>query len=236
MCTGFIKKGNDLIYGFNLDIDDSIWNYNIHKDDFLFSISIKVGKREYYTHGVNALGSISNLPYMNDFNKEVKKIKSSNKIRIDLLTDRYLRNIYSYNDVVDLLNKKELVDINNDLSMHSLISNENGDLIIAESNIGYKIIDKDYAVITNFPLLKEVNDDLAWYGKDRYNKVDSILCNSNDDFNVSDALKLLSEVTQDGPWSTKVSFVYSRNENTIYYALNKNYSNVMIHKLKRGKK
>ena len=30
MCTGFVRKGKDLIYGFNLDIDPNVWSFDIY--------------------------------------------------------------------------------------------------------------------------------------------------------------------------------------------------------------
>ena len=54
---------------------------------------------------------------------------------------------------------------------------------------------------------------------DRYDAALSILRESGDDFSARDALKLLDAVKQTGHWGTRVSFVYSGNENAVYYAL-----------------
>lgn len=29
MCTGFVKKGNDLLFRFNLDIDPNVWDFDV---------------------------------------------------------------------------------------------------------------------------------------------------------------------------------------------------------------
>ena len=60
-------------------------------------------------------------------------------------------------------------------------------------------------------------EQFGFYGVDRYRKSLSILKNSTDDFNVADGLKLLNEVKQTEEWGTRFSFVYSRNEDTVYY-------------------
>jgi len=41
----------------------------------------------------------------------------------------------------------------------------------------------------------------------------------DDDFSVANTLDLLKQVKQEGQWGTKISFVYSRNENAVYYCL-----------------
>ncbi len=65
MCTAIAYKGDDLLYGFNMDIDPEVWHYSIHKTKFLFAVGITVGKTTYYVHGVNKNGSFGNVPYMN---------------------------------------------------------------------------------------------------------------------------------------------------------------------------
>ena len=56
-----------------------------------------------------------------------------------------------------------------------------------------------------------------------------ILRNSTDDFSVQDGLHLLREVKQEGNWATRVSFVYSANENAVYYALERNFDQANRH-------
>lgn len=49
-------------------------------------------------------------------------------------------------------------------------------------------------------------------------------------FSIEDALNLLKECKQDGKYGTKVSFVYSKNENRVYYCLNGDFDTILIHK------
>ena len=72
-------------------------------------------------------------------------------------------------------------------------------------------------------------DQFGFYGVDRYRKSLSTLRNSTDDFSVVDGLKLLNEVKQTGEWGTRFSFVYSKNEDTVYYCTEGDFDHVKVH-------
>ena len=228
MCTGFIKKGNDIVFGYNLDIDPNVWNYGLYKTKDYFTVGIKVGSTLYFTHGVNKEGNFSNLPYMNG--DESLNKPTSNKERIDLLTDRYIRNKFSYQDIEEIIKTKSIVNVKNG-SMHSLIGDKEGHILLIEPGYGYKQIEGNYGIVTNFPLLTELDDySNPFYGKDRYDIADEILKNSTDDFSAKDGLRLLQAVKQEGKWGTRISFVYSHNEHTVYYCLDGDFENIEMHR------
>ena len=228
MCTGFIKKGNDLLFGFNLDIDPTVWRFGLYKTPDYFTVGIKVGSTLYFTHGVSKEGHFANLPYMNDSdNGKYRAVK--NKERIDLLSDRYIRNKYSFDDVMNIVGTKTIVNIPNG-SMHSLIGDAEGHILLVEPGYGFKEITDDYAVITNFPLLIELDDySSPFYGKDRYDTAVGILSAGGDSFTASDGMKLLSNVKQEGQWATRISFVYSQNEHTVYYCMEGDFDKIETH-------
>ena len=120
-----------------------------------------------------------------------------------------------------------------DLSFHSLIADKEGHIMILEPGNGYSVIQEKYAVLSNFAVLEPPADfepsKFVYYGKDRYDKAMNILRDSTDDFSVQDGLHLLKEVKQEGNWATRVSFVYSANENAVYYALERNFDQVKRH-------
>ena len=228
MCTGFVRKGKDLIYGFNLDIDPNVWNFRLYKTDSYFTVGIKVGSTVYFTHGVNSKGNFSNLPYMNGLQQNIKSVKPT--ARVDLLTDRYIRGKYSYSDIEEIVSAKNVVNFK-DNSMHSLLCDSEGHIMLIEPGYGIKQITSDYGLIANFPILADLTDfSNPFYGKDRYDKAEEILKHSDDDFNVQDGLALLKQVRQIGQWGTKISFVYSRNENAVYYCLDGNFEKIEKHK------
>lgn len=226
MCTGFVKLGSNPIYGYNLDIDPSIWNYKLIMNEDIFTIAITVGKTTYYTHGVNKYGKFSNLPYMNDY-EQVKLNSSNKKERIDILTDRYLKNKYNYNKVIDILNTKTIYNAPL-CSMHTLLT-DGTQILLIEPGYGYKEITSDFFSISNYPLLKEVSDYSPYYGIERKKIVDDALSSVTDSLSALDAINLLLKAGQDGPFSTKVTFVYSKTENCVYYVLNKDITTLKKH-------
>lgn len=226
MCTALGYKGKDILYGYNLDVDPAVWNFGIYKTENCFTVGIKVGNTLYYTHGVNRTGAFGNLPYMNGSNMPVPS--GMKKERIDLLIDRYIRGKYSYEDVDRILSEKSVVNAKG-LSMHSLIGSPDGDMTIVEPGYGIKKISGNHAVLSNFPVLADLTDySNPFYGKDRYDIAESYLEKAND-LNVREALDLLYSLRQDGQWGTRVSFVYSRNENAVYYFLDGDISDIKIH-------
>lgn len=230
MCTAIAKKGNDLLYGFNLDIDPGVWSFDIYKTNNYFTIGIKVGKTVYFTHGVNRNGHFSNVPYMNG--ERFKVPKGSRRERIDLMADRYIRGKYSFEEINLICQTKSIVSIPA-ATMHSLVGNEDGKLLIIEPGYGFKKVDDDFAVIANFPVLTTLDDySNPFYGKDRYDKAKTILESAGECFSVQDALNLLYDVRQGGKWGTRVSFVYSKNENSVYYFLDGDMSKVEVHRFK----
>lgn len=227
MCTGFMKKGEDLLYGFNLDIDPAVWNFSLYKNKEIFTVGIKVGSTLYYTHGVNRHGRFSDLPYMNG--EDIPAEKGKKRERIDLLTNRYLRGRYSFDDVYKIVRDKALVNVPGG-SMHSLIGDENGRALLVEPGYGFREITGDHAVISNFPILATLSDyDNPFYGKDRYDKAKEILEKSPASFSAMDGMKLLENVKQEGPWGAKISFVYSKNENAVYYCLDGDFGHIEKH-------
>lgn len=228
MCTAIAKKGTDVLYGYNLDIDPAVWSYKLIKKKEYFSVGITVGSKTYLTHGVNNKGQFGNLPYMNG---EVFAVpKGVRRERIDLLNDKYIRGKYSFEDVGRIIREATVVNIPA-ATMHSLIGNRDGDFLVIEPGYGFRQCEDDFAVVCNFPILTELSDySNPFYGKDRYDKALSVLQKSNEDFNVADALDLLKQVKQEGQWGTKISFVYSRNENAVYYCLDGNFDDIRIHR------
>lgn len=230
MCTAIAYKGNDLLYGFNLDIDPEAWNFSLHKTTSLFAVGITVGKTTYYVHGVNSKGHFGNVPYMNGERFPVPK--GARRERIDLMSDRYLRGKYSFADVEEILRTKTVVNIP-EATMHSLIGNENGEFLIVEPGYRCEKVKKRYAVLTNFPVFTTLPDYAnAFYGKDRYDRANAVLSRAGDDFSAEDALRLLYETKQEGKWGTRISFVWSQNRNAVYYFPDGDLSRLETHVFK----
>lgn len=227
MCTAIAHKGNDLIYGFNLDIDPAVWDFSLHKTKNLFAVGITVGKTTYFVHGVNRNGRFGNVPYMNG--ESFPAGRGMKRERIDLMNDRYIRGKYTFADVEEIARTKAIVNIPA-ATMHSLVGNGNGDLLIIEPGYGVKKVTDNFAVLTNFPVLPVLDDySDPFFGKERYDKAVSVLSHADASFSVADALRLLYETRQEGPWGTRITFVYSCKENTVYYFRNGDISRTETH-------
>lgn len=231
MCTAIAYKGNDLLYGFNLDVDPAVWAFSIYKTKSVFALAVTVGSTKYLVHGVGSRGQFGNTPYMNGEPQPVPK--GARRERIDLLSDRYIRGKYSFADVEEILRTKTVVNVPA-ATMHSLLGNGSGDLLIVEPGYGQRRVEERFAVLTNFPVLTELPDySCPFYGRDRYDKATAALsaaASSGADFTVADALNVLRSTKQEGQWATRASFVWSRNENAVYYCTDGDFDSVKIHR------
>ncbi len=63
-------------------------------------------------------------------------------------------------------------------------------------------------------------------GDDRYERALQLLDSYKNEFLLSDAFALLHAVRQEGVWATRVSFVYSANERTVYLIQNNHFKNI----------
>ena len=227
MCLAIAYQGDDLLYGFNLDVDPKVWQFSLHKTKSMFAVGITVGKTTHYVHGINRNGNFGNVPYMNGASFSAPK--GARRERIDLMNDRYVRGRYSFEDIEEILRTKALTCIP-EATLHSLIGDADGRFLIVEPGYGWKKVDGHFAVLSNFPVLTELPDySNPFFGKDRYDRALAVLSNAGADFSAEDALRLLHETKQEGPWGTRVSFVYSRNRNTVWYFLDGDISHTQEH-------
>ncbi len=263
MCTGFVRRGNDVIAGFNMDINIGAFEYKVFVDDDKFYIGSYTGNIEsaimgnidisenYFIenhyrkiHGVNNRGCFGNQLNNMDFHKAPFRIDEK-AFPIDQLIDDYISGRSTLDDIINLVNEKEIVNIPTgaidipNLAFHSILSDSEGRIMILEPGNGYSIIQEKYAVLSNFAMLELpvdfVPEKFGYYGKDRYDKAMELLRESTDDFSVNEGLELLNAVKQIGNWATRVSFVYSRNENAVYYTLEGDFDNVTRHQFKEAK-
>ena len=213
MCTAFVRKGKDVIVGFNMDINLGAVDYNVYVEPNQFYVGVdpsgvKMAYSELaknYTkgsepsviriHGINHNGNFGYC--LNNMCYTKAPFKSgTNVISIDQIVDSYISGTKSLEDVIRIVNEKEV-----------------------------------YAVLSNFSMLELPGDlceeNTGYYGKDRYDKAMHILRNSNDDFSVEDGINLLRTVKQEGNWATRVSFVYSNNENAVYYCMERDFDHMI---------
>ena len=250
MCTGFARKGKDMITGFNFDMNIGGMDYCpvIEKDRVFLGMRLsqevlammpaairpKNGIR--LIQGVSAGGHVAGQLMNLKFSKLPEKYEPG-MLTNDVLTDMFVTEGYSCRQLTELLDKREVcnipVDTGTPVAIHSLFTDPEGNIVFVEPGNGYAVIREKYFTVTNFSILEaplDLNEDqFGFYGVDRYRKSLNILKSSTDDFSVTDGLKLLNEVKQTGEWGTRFSFVYSRNEDAVYYCTEGDFDRVQVH-------
>jgi len=239
MCTGFVRKGNDVIVGFNMDINIGAFEYEVVANKEEFYVGIKTDEAGVVkAHGINHLGNFgSQLNNMN-FTKAPFR-EGEDVISLYEIVHNYISGQMNYSEILKTVNEKEVVNMPSQaieipcVAMHSLLADRAGHILIVEPGNGYSVIKEKYAALSNFTFLESQADltpeNFGYYGKDRYDKAMEILRKSNDNFSIQDGLGLLNAVKQTGNWATRVSFVYSNNENAVYYVIENDFDHVIRH-------
>ena len=226
MCTRFVYRGDDMVTGFNFDIDLTVWNHKIEKEKDRFYIGIlrPDGVRHSY-HGVNRNGNVGTLLYVHG-NSEGTHQDSKSCMTIADLTEWFIQATISFDDALRMVQEQKIVYAP-DATMQAMLSDRQGRTLIIEPGIGWREDDGRYSLITNYSVLvPESTSSFIVPGDDRYERAAKLLNSYRDLFTVADAFSVLRAVLQEGIWETRVSFVYSAKEHTVYYVQNNDFSQI----------
>lgn len=226
MCTRFVYRGSDIITGFNFDIDLSVWTHKVIKEKERFYIGILRPDGIYHSyHGINQNGNVGTLLYVHG-NSTGAYQSGNNYITIADLTEQFIKAQFSFDEVLQIVKSKNIVYAP-DATMQAMLSDVHGRTLVIEPGIGYREEQSKYSLITNYSLMKpESTRNFIVSGDDRYERALQLLDNCKNEFSVSDAFTLLYAVRQEGAWATRVSFVYSVNERTVYYTENNHFEHI----------
>lgn len=226
MCTRFVYRGNDIITGFNFDIDLSVWTHKVMKEKERFYIGILRPDGVYHSyHGVNQNGNVGTLLYVHG-NSAGAYQDGGNCMTIADLTEQFIKAQISFDEVLQIVKSKKIVYAS-DATMQAMLSDVHGHTLVIEPGIGYREEQSKYSLITNYSLMKpESTRDFIVPGDNRYERALQLLDNCKNEFSVSDAFTLLHTVRQEGAWATRVSFVYSVNERTVYHTENNHFEHI----------
>ena len=145
---------------------------------------------------------------------------------IAALTEQFIRAQISFDEVLQIVKSKKIVYVS-DATMQAILSDVHGRTLVIEPGIGYREEQSKYSLITNYSLIRpESTRDFIVPGDDRYERALQLLDNCKNEFSISDAFTLLHTVRQEGAWATRVSFVYSVNERTVYYTENNHFEHI----------
>lgn len=229
MCTRFVYRGEDVITGFNFDIDLAAWDHEVICDSERFYIGIlrPDGRRHGY-HGVNRNGNAGTLLYVHG-NPAGACRGGPGEVTVAELTERFICAELDFDAALNIVRTGQ-VTYAPDATMQSVLSDAGGRTLIIEPGIGYRVERGRCALMTNYSLLDaESTRPYIVPGYDRYERARALLDGYGPDFTVSDALDVLYSVRQTGEWATRVSFVYSVREGAVYYVLNNGFGRVEKH-------
>lgn len=223
MCTRIVFNGDDTLVGFNFEIDLSQWTHKIITEKNRFFIGIKMPDGQYHSfHGINSNGNVGTLLYVNG-NEEGRYYANHACVTIADLTEQYIKGTLSLDDVFDIIQRQKIVYAS-DATMQAMLSDQKGRALIIEPGIGYRLERTKYSLMTNYSLLSpETTRPFIVSGDDRFERAKNALEKCHNNFSFVDAMRLLQSVCQEGLWATRVSFVYSVQQNKVDYVLN-NYT------------
>lgn len=230
MCTRFVYHGDDMITGFNFDIDLDVWNHKVikEKDCFYIGILRPDGIRHSY-HGVNQNGNVGTLLYVHG-NPEGAYQSGPDFMTIADLTEQFIQAEITFDEALHIVKTKHIVYAP-DATMQAMLSDVQGRVLIVEPGIGYREENKRYSLITNYSLLRP--DSTMPYivlGDDRYERAICLLNQCGSRFSVSDAFSILRNVRQEGVWASRVSFVYSAKEQAVFCVENNHFDQIVKYK------
>ncbi|MCH1981195.1 conjugal transfer protein [Ruminococcus sp. OA3] len=227
MCTRFVYNGDDMITGFNFDIDLAVWDHKVITEKERFYIGIRMPDHRYHSfHGVNANGNAGTLLYVHG-NEKGQYCGGDQCCSIADLTEAFVRAEISLDDALYIARNRSIVYAR-DATMQSMLSDRSGRVLIIEPGIGYRLEKERYSLITNYSLLKpEETRPYIVAGDDRYERAKELLEPAGSNFSVADAMSVLNAVRQEGAWATRVSFVYSVREQKVYYVLHHNFDQIV---------
>lgn len=226
MCTRFVYRGDDVLTGFNFEIDLAVWNHQVieEKDRFYIGILRPDGMRHSY-HGVNRNGNVGTLLYVHG-NAAGAYWDAPDCMTVSSLTEQFVQAQISFDDALLIVQTKKIVYAP-DATMQAMLSDIRGRTLIIEPGIGYREDSGTYSLITNYSLLApDSTRPFILPGDDRYERAAQLLSSYNSKFTALDALSVLQHVRQEGPWATRVSFVYSAKEQAVYYVQNNHFEQI----------
>lgn len=226
MCTRYVYRGDDMITGFNFDIDLAVWDHKVieEKDRFFIGI-LGADKTRHSWHGVNRNGNAGTLLYVHG-NPAGAYREVPDCMTVADLTEQFIRARITFDDALHLVQTKRIVYAP-DAAMQTMLSDRHGRTLIIEPGIGYRMDTGRYSLITNYSLLDpESTDPFIVSGDDRLQRAEQLLNGYGNRFSVSDAFYVLCAVRQEEPWATRVSFVYSAKEQAVYYVRNTRFDQI----------
>ena len=164
MCTRFVYHGNDMLTGFNFDIDPAVWNHKVtaEKDRFYIGILRPDGKYHSY-HGVHQNGNVGTLLYVHG-NPDGSYQDGKDCMTIADLTEQFIKAQLSFDEALQTVRTKKITYAP-DATMQAMLSDVHGRVLMIEPGIGYREEQKRYSLATNYSLLKPESTQKLYCGR-----------------------------------------------------------------------
>ena len=153
----------------------------------------------------------------------------SDALTISDLTEQFIQAQISWEEALSIVQTKKIVYAP-DATMQAVLSDRYGRTLLIEPGIGSRVDTGTYSLMANASLLSP-ESTRPWLlpGDNRYEKAAQLLAKQGRRFSVPDAFAILRAVRQEGPWATRVSFVFSAKQRTVFYAENSHFDSIQTY-------
>lgn len=224
MCTSFSYRGNDTLFAMNYDnngMNLRLAPYNAKA----FMVTIHSFGQDRPLFGVRSNGIFANQQVVDECAAGKFKVGYRVTHTADLIK-KILSDKLPMERLDTFLNKHKIVNPPQN-SLHTMIADAKGGSYIIEPGRGILKYDhtQRYVVMSNCSIYEaKQNGQYKGFGVDRQLMAEKMLHSSDASFAVSNAFDVLKAVHQTDPiWHTEFSFVYSANENAVYYCYNHDF-------------
>lgn len=223
MCTSIVSNRKKTIIGWNLDILDMEHKVVCENDKVYIAINDKT-EGWLPLFGANERGDFVAMPtcwpYDNKSDPKAENCQNIINLDLDLLLMKR-----TFEEIKEVVENNGICSVPG-VTFQAQLSDKNGNVLQIVPGQGYRYIKRPkYSVMTNFSPFKGDTEKHPWMGLDRYNTAIQILENSDDNFDVQDAFRLLKATSQT-ICPTVVSMVFDVTENTVYWCENRNFDEV----------
>ncbi len=227
MCTSFVLYSDKTYIGMNFDISDRPIKI-CFKENNQFLILQKDRGSFFPAFGINKNGIFMNL-LMVEPNEKGKYRRGKNCVHISKIFDDVLAEQISLDKLDTLLQEKTIVNVPN-ISVHSMVVAKDRRAYIIEpgrTNINFKTFDKDFMVLTNFPLSDFIDQDNVnetGVGADRYMLCSKMLLDNQNSFDVDYGFSILDATSQtSGDYPTQLSMLAVPEDEIIYFTIKRSF-------------
>lgn len=234
MCTSFLFRGNDTLIAMNYDNKGKNLKLAQDRED-LFLVTLHSFGKEWPLFGIRSDGVMVNQQVVNEceagnFRIGFKVVHTASLLKKMLVSRKPIKKLPKY-----LATHKIVSPPQNSLHVMIACADKQSCIIEPGRGIIWYPADKRYIVMSNCPVCdKEKTGEWQGYGVDRQLKLEEALQKAPDSFGIKEAFELLDSVHQtDENWTTEFSFVYSYNENKVYYCYDHKFDEIKEYQMKR---